>query len=124
MQFPSPITRFWPSLPDLPNCFSFPGFFPVLSTGGPLANVVGLPLSPHLRMDPYFAEEDLFVSGHSSTAPILQRNVTVATGETAFMQCTVRNLGAKKVRGRGNGEGEKEEIKGGKRDFGLVPLQR
>ena len=81
-------------------------FFPVLSTGGPSADpspaplpaVVGLPMGPQLRMEPYFAEEDLFLAGHSTRAPTLTRNVTVTVGQTAFLECRVRNLGAKRVR--------------------------
>ena len=80
-------------------------FFPVLSTGGPSAHpapapaaaVVGLPMGPQLRMEPYFAEEDLFLAGHSGRAPALTRNVTVTVGQTAFLECRVRNLGAKRV---------------------------
>ena len=70
--------------------------------------MVGLPLGPGLRMEPYFAEEDLYVAsgmvtasmnGLSSTAapPRLERNLTVNAGQTAFMECRIRNLGAKKV---------------------------
>ena len=49
-------------------------------------------------MEPYFAEEDLFLAGHSSQAPTLTRNMTVTVGQTAFLECRVRNLGAKRVR--------------------------
>ena len=55
-------------------------------------------MGPQLRMEPYFAEEDLFLAGHSSQAPTLTRNMTVTVGQTAFLECRVRNLGAKRVR--------------------------
>ena len=83
--------------------FSDAVFFPVLSNGGPSADpapvaaVVGLPMGPQLRMEPYFAEEDLYLAGHSSHVPALTRNMTVTVGQTAFLECRVRNLGAKRV---------------------------
>ena len=60
--------------------------------------MVGLPMSPQLRMDPYFVEEDLYLAGHSPTRPQMVRNVTVTVGDTAYLLCRVRNLGAKRVR--------------------------
>ena len=57
------------------------------ATGGP--SVVGLPMGPGLRMEPYFAQED-FNRG-------LVQNVTVDSGTTAYFECQVRNLGAKRV---------------------------
>ncbi len=86
--------------------------FPPLATGGPSAlasaaasaSVVGLPMGqPGLRTEPYFAEEDnswrsklpqLEVDGQL----LLGRNLTVTAGQTAFLECRVRNLGAKRVR--------------------------
>ena len=61
---------------------------PIIATSGPSANVVGIPMGPELKMDPYFIE------GQHTTF----KNLTVYTGQTAFMQCRVRNLGAKQVR--------------------------
>ena len=77
--------------------------FPYLATGGPLASVVGLPMGPDLRMEPYFAEEDQRIwPGHGAGTSadgdqVLERNLTVSVGQTAYLECTVRNLGAKKV---------------------------
>lgn len=74
---------------------------PAFSTGGP--SVVGLPMGPGLRMGPYFVEEDLGQGIEAKTRSaengkvVLFRNVSVHAGETAFLECTVRNLGAKKV---------------------------
>ena len=48
--------------------------------------VVELPMGTDFRLEPYFAEEHF--GG---------RNITVNTGDTAFMECRVRNVGAKKV---------------------------
>ena len=61
---------------------------PIIATSGPSANVVGIPMGPELKMDPYFIEAQ-----HTAS-----RNITVYTGQTAFMECRVRNLGAKQVR--------------------------
>ena len=61
---------------------------PIIATSGPSANVVGIPMGPELKMDPYFIE------GHNG--PV--KNITVYTGQTAYMDCRVRNLGAKQVR--------------------------
>ena len=61
---------------------------PIIATSGPSASVVGIPMGPDLKMDPYFIE-----SQHRT-----YRNLTVFTGQTAFMECRVRNLGAKQVR--------------------------
>ena len=63
---------------------------PIIATSGPSANVVGIPMGPDLNMDPYFIE------GQHTTA----KNITVYTGQTAFMECRVRNLGAKQVRNK------------------------
>ena len=60
---------------------------PIIATSGPSASVVGIPMGPDLKMDPYFIE-----SQHRT-----YRNLTVFTGQTAFMECRVRNLGAKQV---------------------------
>ena len=60
---------------------------PIIATSGPSANVVGIPMGPELKMDPYFIE------GQHTTF----KNITVYTGQTAFMECRVRNLGAKQV---------------------------
>ena len=57
------------------------------ATGGPSAEVVGLPLGPGLRMDPYFVEDQ-----PTST------NISVHAGQKAYLECRVRNLGAKRVR--------------------------
>jgi hypothetical protein len=57
-----------------------------LATGGPSANVVGLPMGPGVRMDPYFMDDQ----------PI-RKNLTLLTGQTAYLECNVRNLGANKV---------------------------
>ena len=62
---------------------------PIIATSGPSASVVGIPMGPDLKMDPYFIE-----SQHRT-----YRNLTVFTGQTAFMECRVRNLGAKQVHG-------------------------
>ena len=81
--------------------------FPVCTTGGPLADVVvGLPMGPELRMEPYFAEEDFYqrpgtaatAAANSKLEPRLSRNITVNSGQTAYLECKVRNLGAKQVR--------------------------
>ena len=61
--------------------------FPTWATGGPSAEVVGLPLGPGLRMDPYFVEDQ-----PTST------NISVHAGQKAYLECRVRNLGAKRVR--------------------------
>ena len=61
---------------------------PIIATSGPSANVVGIPMGPELKMDPYFIEAQ-----HTTS-----KNITVYTGQTAFMECRVRNLGAKLVR--------------------------
>ena len=61
---------------------------PIIATSGPSASVVGIPMGPDLKMDPYFIE-----SQHRT-----YRNLTVFKGTTAFMECRVRNLGAKQVR--------------------------
>jgi hypothetical protein len=58
-----------------------------LATGGPSANVVGLPMGPGVRMDPYFMDDQ----------PI-RKNMTLLTGQTAYLECNVRNLGANKVK--------------------------
>ena len=50
---------------------------PIIATSGPSANVVGIPMGPELKMDPYFIE-----SQHTTS-----RNITVYTGQTAFMEC-------------------------------------
>ena len=63
-----------------------PAGFPVLATGGPSAEVIGLPMGPGLRMDPYFVEEPG------------EHNLSVHTGQKAYLECRVRNLGAKRVR--------------------------
>ena len=63
----------------------FPGLIS-LATGGPSANVVGLPMGPGVRMDPYFMDDQ----------PI-RKNLTLLTGQTAYLECNVRNLGANKV---------------------------
>ena len=60
---------------------------PIIATSGPSASVVGIPMGPELRMDPYFIEAQ-----HSTF-----KNITVYTGQTAYMECRVRNLGAKQV---------------------------
>ena len=62
--------------------------FPVLSTGGPsaAAEVIGLPMGPGLRMDPYFVDD-----------PVKTSNLSVHSGQKAYLECRVRNLGAKKV---------------------------
>lgn len=60
--------------------------FPTWATGGPSAEVVGLPLGPGLRMDPYFVEDQ-----PTST------NLSVHAGQKAYLECRVRNLGAKRV---------------------------
>jgi len=60
--------------------------FVSLATGGPSANVVGLPMGPGVRMDPYFMNDQ----------PV-QKNMTLMTGQTAYLECNVRNLGANKV---------------------------
>lgn len=65
------------------------------ATGGPSAQVVGLPMGPGFRMDPYFAEED---HRQASTEGLLSKNMTVIAGQTAYLECKVRNLGAKRVR--------------------------
>ncbi len=62
------------------------------ATGG--SSIVGLPMGPGLRMEPYFAEEDNL---RGDTSAHLIRNVSVVTGATAFLECRVRNLGAKRV---------------------------
>ena len=59
---------------------------PIIATSGPSANVVGIPMGPELRMDPYFIES------HTTS-----KNISVYTGQTAYMECRVRNLGAKQV---------------------------
>ena len=59
---------------------------PLLATGGPSANVVGLPMGPDFKMDPYF------VGGQGQIV-----NMTAHNGQTAYMECRVRNLGAKQV---------------------------
>ena len=56
---------------------------PIIATSGPSASVVGIPMGPELRMDPYFIEAQ-----HSTF-----KNITVYTGQTAHMECRVRNLG-------------------------------
>lgn len=61
---------------------------PIIATSGPSANVVGIPMGPELKMDPYF------IHGQHTNS----KNITVYTGQTAFMECRVRNLGAKQVR--------------------------
>lgn len=51
-------------------------------------------------MDPYFVEEDnlgLPELSSSGTSPTLMRNISVNAGQTAFLECQVRNLGAKRV---------------------------
>eukprot|EP00095_Tigriopus_kingsejongensis_P001964 snap_masked-scaffold594_size129171-processed-gene-0.12 protein:Tk01964 transcript:snap_masked-scaffold594_size129171-processed-gene-0.12-mRNA-1 annotation:"neurotrimin-like isoform x2" len=50
-------------------------------------------------MDPYFVEEDnLGPAGTSSGTPqTLMRNISVNVGQSAFLECRVRNLGAKRV---------------------------
>ncbi|TRY67117.1 hypothetical protein TCAL_05876 [Tigriopus californicus] len=76
------------------------GLLPLTATGGPSANIVGLPLGPGLRMDPYFVEEDNLGPpelSSSGTFPTLMRNISVNAGQTAFLECQVRNLGAKRV---------------------------
>ena len=65
--------------------------FPVLATGGPSAEVIGLPMGPGLRMDPYFVKEAGIADNNT-------RNLTVHTGQKAYLECRVRNLGAKRVR--------------------------
>ena len=65
------------------------------------SSVVGLPLGPEFRMEPYFAEEDHYWSTmdqEERQRKLLTRNVTVHVGETAFLECRIRNLGAKRVR--------------------------
>ena len=64
----------------------FTAGFPTWATGGPSAEVVGLPLGPGLRMDPYFVEDQ-----PTST------NLSVHAGQKAYLECRVRNLGAKRV---------------------------
>eukprot|EP00093_Oithona_nana_P000607 00607.XXX_2260_1001_1 [CDS] Oithona nana genome sequencing. len=46
-------------------------------------------MGPGLRMDPYFVQEQ----GENS----LSRNLSVHTGQKAYLECRVRNLGAKRV---------------------------
>ena len=58
----------------------------MLATGGPSAEVIGLPMGPGLRMDPYFVEDQP-----------LYKNISVHTGQKAFLECRVRNLAAKRV---------------------------
>ena len=60
--------------------------FPVLATGGPSAEVIGLPMGPGLRMDPYFVEDQP-----------TSKNLSVHAGQKAYLECRVRNLGAKRV---------------------------
>ena len=59
---------------------------PIFATSGPSANVVGIPMGPELKMDPYFIKSDLSY-----------KNISVYTGQSAYMECRVRNLGAKQV---------------------------
>jgi len=63
-----------------------PKGLPLLATGGPSANVLGLPMGPGFKMDPNF------VGGSGQI-----KNMTVHEGQTAYMDCRVQNLGAKKV---------------------------
>ena len=60
--------------------------FPGWATGGPSAEVIGLPMGPGLRMDPYFVEDQP-----------TSKNITVLAGQKAYLECRVRNLGAKRV---------------------------
>jgi len=62
------------------------GLLPHVTTGGPSANVVGLPMGPGFNMEPYF------VGGSGQIV-----NMTVLKGQTARMECRVQNLGAKQV---------------------------
>jgi hypothetical protein len=43
-------------------------------------------MGPGVRMDPYFMDDQ----------PV-QKNMTLMTGQTAYLECNVRNLGANKV---------------------------
>ena len=63
------------------------GLLPHVTTGGPSANVVGLPMGPGFNMEPYF------VGGSGQIV-----NITVLKGQTARMECRVQNLGAKQVK--------------------------
>jgi hypothetical protein len=44
-------------------------------------------MGPGVRMDPYFMDDQ----------PV-QKNITLLTGQTAYFECNVRNLGANKVK--------------------------
>ena len=58
---------------------------PITATRGPSKNDFGIPLGPELKIGPYFMDGSKV------------KNITVYTGQTAYLDCPVRNLGAKKV---------------------------
>ncbi|CAB4059348.1 unnamed protein product [Lepeophtheirus salmonis] len=51
--------------------------------------LVGLPIGPELKMEPYFVAPSF--GSHNN------RNISVYAGQTAYLDCRVRNLGAKRV---------------------------
>ena len=67
------------------STFYFLGLI-TLATGGPSTNVVGFPISSGVRTDPYFMDDQ----------PV-KKNLTLLAGQTAYLECNVRNLGANKV---------------------------
>ena len=57
-----------------------------MATGGVSSHIVGLPIAPEVKMEPYFMDGQ----------PV-RRNQTMLAGQTAYLECNVRNLGANKV---------------------------